>query len=89
MGNPILGGGKPPVVNNPINNMLSFVNSGGNLNVIANQMMANTPQFNQRLNQARNMVGNRSPKEFVLQMAKQQGVSEQQIMQLAGKMGLK
>ena len=88
MSNPLLGGGKPPMMNNPINNVLNFMNNGGDIRSMANQMLSN-PQANQRLAQMKNMIGNKSPKDFVLQVAKQQGVSENQIMQLANKLGLK
>ena len=45
--------------------------------------------MNTQITQMKNMVGNKTPKEFVMQMAKQQGIDPNQIMQLASKMGLK
>lgn len=89
MPNPIFNnGGKPPVKNNPVNNLLQFINSGGNINTLTNQIL-NNPQMNTQIAQMKNMVGNKTPKEFVMQMAKQQGIDSNQIMQLASKMGLK
>lgn len=88
MPNPIFNGKKPNIGNSPLNQVLQFINSGGDINVLAHQMM-NNPQANQMMAQAKNMVGNRTPKEFVLQMAQQQGIDSNQIMQLANKMGLK
>lgn len=89
MPNPIFNNGsKPPVKNNAVNNLLQFINNGGNINTLTNQLL-NNPQLNQQMTQMKNMVGNRTPKEVVIQMAKQQGIDPNQIMQLANKMGLK
>ena len=85
MANPILKGGKPNQNNNPINQMLQFINGGGNPQNFINSLAGNQ----QGVQQLKNMVGNKNPKEFTLQMAKQRGIDPNQVMQLAQKLGLK
>lgn len=85
MANPILKGGQPNMPNNPINQMLQFINNGGNPQNFINSLAGNQ----QGVQQLKNMVGNRNPRDFVLQMARQRGVDQNQVMQLARKLGLK
>ena len=68
--------------NNPISNMLDFLNNGGSKEQIFEQVMKNNPRLNA-------MVGMQNPKEMVMQYARQSGISEQEVMQLANRMGLR
>ena len=85
MANPILRGGQPSQPNNPINQMLQFINGGGSPQNFINSLAGNQ----QGVQQLKNMVGNRNPRDFVLQMARQRGIDQNQVMQLAQKLGLK
>ena len=67
---------------NPINDMLNFLNNGGNSQQIFNQMFANNPHL--KMFQAI-----QNPKEMVMQLAKQKGIDINQIEELARKLGAK
>lgn len=68
--------------NNPISNMLDFLNNGGSKEQIFEQVMKNNPRLNA-------MVGMQNPKEMVMRLAKQKGVDINQIEELARKLGAK
>ena len=67
---------------NPINEMLNFLNNGGNKEQIFNQMLANNPQLKM-------MQAIQNPKEMVMQIAKQKGIDTKQVEELARKLGAK
>lgn len=67
---------------NPINDMLNFLNNGGNSQQIFNQMFANNPQL-------KTLQAIQNPKEMVMQLAKQKGIDINQIEELARKLGAK
>ena len=67
---------------NPINDMLNFLNNGGNSQQIFNQMLANNPHL-------KTMQAIQNPKEMVMQLAKQKGIDINQIEELARKLGAK
>ena len=67
---------------NPINDMLNFLNNGGNSQQIFNQMFTNNPQL--KMFQAI-----QNPKEMVMQLARKKGVDINQIEELARKLGAK
>ena len=73
--------------NNQIQQLIAFMNSGGNPQVLIQQMMRDNPQMQSTLMQIKNMVGDKSPKEFAIQLAKQQGIDSQQIEDLSKRMG--
>lgn len=90
MSNPLLGGGMPQCGNNnPINMIMQMLNNGGNPQQIMQQIMQKNPQAGQMLTQMKNMAGGKSPKEFAMQLAKQNGVDPNQLMEVAKRMGLK
>lgn len=68
--------------NNPISNMLDFLNNGGSKEQIFEQVMKSNPRLNA-------MVGMQNPKEMVMQLAKQKGIDINQIEELARKLGAK
>ena len=88
MANP-LGRGSVPQYNNPANAMLQFMNNGGNINDLANQVMSKNPQASQFLRQMKDASKGMNPKDFAMQLAKQRGIDPSLLMQVAGKMGLK
>ena len=71
-----------PTQNNPINEMLNFLNNGGNKEQIFAQIMKSNPRLNA-------MIGMQNPKEMVMQLAKQKGIDINQIEELARKLGAK
>ena len=66
-------------INTTIQNILSFRNSGGNPQQLLQMLMAQNPEVQNMFNRVQNMAQGRSPQEFLTQLAKQNGVSEQNI----------
>lgn len=75
--------------NNPMANILQFLNNGGNPEQMIQQLMQRNPNATKMIEQMKTMAGGKSPKEFAMQMAQQQGIDPEQLMQVARKMGLK
>ena len=73
--------------NNLIQQIISFMNSGGNPQIMVQQMMRQNPQMQNTLIQIKNMIGDRSPKEFAMQVAKQKGIAPEEIEELSKRMG--
>lgn len=76
-------------INQTLEQIIRFYDSGGNPQQVMQNMMQQNPQMNQMQTQMKNMAQGRSPKEFILQMAKQNGVSEQNLQGLARILGAK
>ena len=74
-------------INSTIQNIIALYNSGGNPQQIMQQMMQRTPQINQMQTQLQNMAQGRSPQEFLIQLARQNGVSEENIQGLSQILG--
>ena len=74
--------------NQIINNFMAMARSGGNPNEIAKNMIMNNPEFRQIAEQMKNMSNGLSPREFALQYAKQNGVSEADVLKVAKQFGL-
>ena len=74
--------------NNSINQMMGFINSGGNIMQIAEQAMQSNPQAQQFMQQAKQMCGSKNPKDFALELFKKQGGDPNQLIQFAQKMGI-
>lgn len=84
MGNPLNNNNQnnQPIQNNPINEMLNFLNNGGNSQQIFNQMLSNNPQLKM-------LQTIQNPREMVMQIAKQRGIDMKQVEELARKLGAK
>lgn len=84
MGNPLNNNNQnnQPIQNNPINEMLNFLNNGGNSQQIFNQMLSNNPQLKM-------LQTIQNPREMVMQLAKQRGIDIKQVEELAHKLGAK
>lgn len=67
---------------NPINDMLNFLNNGGNKEQIFNQILANNPHL-------KTIQAIQNPKEMVMHLARKKGVDINQIEELARKLGAK
>lgn len=74
---------------NPINGIMQMMNSGKDPKAIVDQILSSNPQARQFFNQMQNQANGRSPKEMAIQYASQKGISQEQLMQLAGRMGIK
>lgn len=68
------------MVNNQLNSVLQNIamakKQGKSPKMIMNMIMQQNPQMQQTLTQLQNMANGRNPKEFIMQMAKQNGVEE-------------
>lgn len=71
------------MVNNQLNSVLQNIamakKQGKNPKMIMNMIMQQNPQMQQTLTQLQNMANGRNPKEFIMQLAKQNGVDENAI----------
>lgn len=63
-------------LNQTLQNIAMAKKQGKNPQMIMNIMLQKNPQMQQTLTQLKNMVGNRNPKDFFMQLAKQNGVEE-------------
>lgn len=66
-------------VNQALQNLIAMRNSGKNPQVILQMLMQQNPQVGQLMTTFKNMSNGRNPKEFITQMARQNGISEQNI----------
>ena len=66
-------------VNQALQNIIAMKNSGKNPQAILQILMQQTPQVGQLMTQFRNMSNGKNPKDFITQMARQNGLSEQNI----------
>lgn len=73
----------------PINGILQIFNSGMNPQILVNQMLQSNPQARLFLQQIQNQSNGRSPKEMAIQYARQRGISDEELMKLANRMGLR
>lgn len=73
---------------NLVNQFMALVNGGGNPAALARQMLTNNPKAKEVMAQFQNMANGRSPKELAMQLAKQNGVDMEQMMQFASRLGL-
>lgn len=71
--------------NNPINNIIQFMNSGGNPQQLFQTMIGN----NEIATQLKGIIGNKNPKDVCMQLARNKGIDISQLEQLAQKLGAK
>lgn len=69
-------------VNQTLQSLFQMRNAGQNPQAIMQMLIQRNPQYSQMLTQIRNMSQGRNPREFVMQLAKQNGVNEQNLAQL-------
>lgn len=75
-------------MNNLINNFMAMARNGANPRAIAESMLMNDPQARAVLEQMQNMAGGLSPRDFALRYAKQNGISEAEVLNVAKQFGL-
>lgn len=70
-------------MNNDINSVISQImalkKQGRNPQAVMQMLFQNNPQYQQMATQLKNMAGGRNPKEFVMQLARQNGVSQENL----------
>ena len=66
-------------INQVIEQIINLYDNGGNPNAMMQKMVQQTPQINQMQTKLQNMSQGRSPSEFLLQLARQNGVSEKNL----------
>ena len=66
-------------INQTIQSILQMRNAGQNPQMILQMILQRNPQYQQLLTQMQNMAQGRNPRDFIMQLAKQNGVSEQNI----------
>lgn len=70
-------------MNNDINSVISQImalkNQGKNPQAVMQMLFQQNPQYQQMATQLKNMAGGRNPKEFVMQLARQNGVNEENL----------
>lgn len=66
-------------VNQAIQGIIQMKNSGKNPQAVLQMLMQQNPQVGQLITQFRNMSNGKNPRDFITQMARQNGLSEQNI----------
>jgi hypothetical protein len=69
----------PNNINQTLNYIFQMKNSGKNPQAIMQMLMQQNPQVAQMMTQFRNMSNGHNPRDFITQMARQNGLSEQNI----------
>lgn len=71
--------GRQNNINQTIQSIMQMKNQGYNPQSVMQMMLQSNPNYSQMLSQMKNMANGKSPKEFLTQLAKQNGVSEENI----------
>ena len=66
-------------VNQALQNLIAMKNSGKSPQMVLQMIMQQNPQVGQLMTQFRNMSNGRKPRDFITQLARQNGVSDQNI----------
>lgn len=75
-------------INSFLNQIVSLKQQGKNPQAVLQMLIQRNPQYQQTLQQLKNMSNGRNPQEFIMQLAQQNGVSPeniQAIQQIIGK----
>lgn len=70
-------------VNQALQSIFQMRNAGQNPQQIMQMLIQRNPQYSQMITQIRNMSQGRSTKEFVMQLARQNGVNDQNLQMLS------
>ena len=74
-------------INQAIENIIALYDRGGNPQQVMQSMMQKNNQVSQIQSQLQNMAQGRNPKEFLIQLARQNGVSEKNLQGLSRILG--
>ena len=66
-------------LNSVIGNIVAMKNAGKDPQKLMNSILNSNPQYHQMLTQLKNMSNGRNINEFVMQLAQQNGVSQQNL----------
>ncbi len=69
-------------INQTIQGILNLKKAGKNPQAVMQMLMQRNPQYGQALQQVKNMANGKSPQEFISQLAKQNGVTPQNMQML-------
>ena len=75
--------------NTPLSQLMNVLNGGANPQQLAQNILQNNPQAQQMMNAMQQQCGNRNPRDFVLEQCRNNGINENQVMQIAQRMGLR
>lgn len=83
-GNPLL----PPQPPSPMQRVMNELNQGMDPRAMAQNILNSNPQASVLLNTLQNQCGSSNPKDFVLNYCAQNGIANNEVMQLASMLGL-
>lgn len=63
-------------LNQVLQNLMQMKNSGKNPQMIMQSLMRQNPNYGQMVQQLKNMANGREPREFITQLAKQNGADD-------------
>ena len=66
-------------VNQALQNLIAMKNSGKSPKMVLQMVMQQNPKVGQLMTQFRNMSNGRNPRDFITQLARQNGVSDKNI----------
>ena len=70
-------------MNNEVNSLISQImalqQQGKNPQMVMQMLMQRNPNYQQAMQRVKNMTNGKNPQEFVMQLAKQQGVSKENL----------
>ena len=72
----------PNDINQVIQGIMQMKNAGKNPQMIMQMLMQRNPNYQQVMSRLQNMANGRNMKEFVLQLAKQNGVNDKNLQEL-------
>lgn len=70
-------------MNNFIQQVITWKNQGKTPQQVMQMLTQQNPQLMQTANQLRNMANGRNPQEFVMQLAKQNGATEENLQMIS------
>lgn len=79
MTNNMMNYGRQNNINQTIQSIMQMKNQGYTPQAVMQMMMQSNPQYSQMISQMKNMANGKNPQEFITQLAKQNGVSEENI----------
>ncbi|MDE5564588.1 MAG: hypothetical protein K2I93_05485 [Oscillospiraceae bacterium] len=75
--------------NTPIGQLMGVLQGGASPQQLAQNILSNNPQAQKMLSSMQQQCGTRNPKDFVMETCRNNGIDQNQVMQLANMMGLK
>lgn len=69
-------------INQTLQGIFQMKNAGRNPQQLLQMMMQQNPQANQLMAQFQNMSNGQNPRDFIIQLAKQRGVSQENMTQI-------